>query len=1022
MNLARIGVKYPVTTAMFFIALVLIGLFSYQQLGLDLMPELEMPAITVTTFYSGAAPEEVESEITEILERSLATVADLKEIESLSRENVSTITLRFDWGTNLNEAANDIRDKIDFVKGQLPEDVEDPLILKFDLSMIPVYVLGVTAEQSLPDLYDIAEDKIIRQLETVPGVASAMIFGGDKRQVNIRLQLAELNAYGVSVGAIRQAIQDSNIALPVGRIEAGKFDYLLRVPEKIQLEEIGDILIKKDGERGVYLKDVSEIEFGHREATSVVSVNGRSGILMMVQKRSGENTVEVARRARAKLTEIEKTLPADVKIHIIRDFSDFIESTIDNLKVSLLWGGFLVAVIILLFLSNFASSLIILTALPTSLIIAFFLLYLGDYTLNIISLSSLAIALGMVVDGAIVVLDNISRKKEEGLDLIPSVLEGTGEVAKPVVASALTTIVVFFPVLFVGGIAGIFFQQMAFVIILTLLVSLLCALWLIPMLSSKSRRSLTPRLVKEKLIDHGQKFLVFLERHYESALRKVLKRPAFFLFVMGICFILALGLFRFVETRFAAEADAEFFTLEAELPLGTRLGVTGEVARALENIIEEDVPEKITSVKRWGYEESLRSPAVRREGSHIVWGAVRLSDRVGRRRSVFEIVDALRERVEEIPGARIRFSTEDPLAGMLYGAGKPLVLEIYSRRLDEVTEFAQELELLLNETPGIYDAEISRELGRPEMDILIDRKKAASLGLPVADVARTLRTLFEGEDISEFSYQGKNYDINLRLREEDRRFLEDIDRIFLPIVGAIPIKLTEIAQVQHTAGPSIIERKNQERLVRISANIRDIGIDQAAELVSEKIHQLGLPEDTRYAFGGEYQEQREVFSLMLQAAILALILVYIVMASQFESLVHPFFVLFSIPFAFVGVALMLLITNTYFTMDSFLGIIMLIGIVVNNAIVLITYMNQLKEKNPGNTLETVIQAGRRRLRPIMMTSLSTISALLPLSLQRGQGSEYWRSFSNTIIGGLSVAFVVTLFIIPAIYYLYERRK
>lgn len=1021
MNLPRIGVKYPITTAMFFIALILIGLFSYGQLGLDLMPELEVPAITVSTSYSGAAPEEVESEITEILERNLATVTGLDEIESISREGVSSITLRFDWGSNLDEAANDVRDQVDRAKRELPDDVDDPVISKFDLSMIPIYIMGITAQQSLPDLYDIAEDDIGRKLETVPGVASAAVRGGDRRQVNIKLELAKLNAYGIAVPAISKAIAEANLNLPVGRLATGQFDYLLRVPEKVSLEDLGDILIRKDGERSVYLRDVAEIEFGYEEATRIVRIEGSDGIMMMVRKRSGENTVEVAHRVRDELERIKRDLPSDVQIHIIRDFSDFIESTVDTLKTSLLWGALFVALIMVFFLGDVASSIKIIVVLPTSLIIAFFLLHLGNYTLNVISLSSLAIALGMVVDGAVVVLDNIHRKKEDGLDEVSSALEGAAEVTKPVVASALTTIVVFFPVFFVGGIAGIFFEQMAFVIILTLGVSLLSALWLIPMLSSKTRRNFTPRVVKKNFIDHGQRILSFLENRYERYLRKVLNMPRMFLMAVGGCFLLSLLLFQMVETRFMPEADSEFFSIEAELPLGTRLEVTEKVVRELENILDEHVPEKEGSVMRWGYGRG-GGPVARREGSHFIWAGVRLSGRLERKRSVFEIVDQLRPVVAGIPGARVRFSTEDPLTGMLFGAGRPLVVELYSRDLDEATKFAERLEAALEEIPGIFDAETSRELGRPEIVFSVDRKKASRLGFTVADIAYTLRTLFDGEDVTEFSYRGKNYDINLRLREEDRSLLEDIGRVFLPLAGGSPLKLTEIVQLQFEDGPSVIERKNQERLVKVSANIRDIGIDRAVERVREEILELGLPANMRYVFGGEYEEQKEVFGTMLLATILALLLVYMVMASQFESLMHPFFVLFSIPFAFVGVAIFLLLTNTYFTMDSFLGVIMLVGIVVNNAIVLISYMNQLKQKHPDDLLEVVVSAGKRRLRPILLTTFSTVSALVPLSLQRGVGAEYWKPFSNPIIGGLSVSFIITLFIIPAIYFIYEGRQ
>lgn len=1022
MNLAKIGIKYPITTTMFFTALVLIGIFSYYQLGLDLMPELELPTIVVTTYYSGAASEEIESEVTEVLEEYLSTVPDLDEIESISSEAVSTVILKFKWGINLDSAANDTREKIDLAKKELPEDAEDPIIFKFNLAMIPIYILGVTAEQSFDNLYDIADDYICDKLETIPGLASAMIRGGNKKQVNIKLHLDKINAYGIPLALIEQAITNSNLSLPIGHLRTGQIDYLLRMPEKIELNEIGNITVKKSEDRRVYLKDVADIEFGFEEETRQVRVNGRKGMVIMVQKRSGENTVDVVRRLRKKLIEIEKILPPDVKLFTIRDFSEFIELTIANLRVSLFWGGFLVSLVVLFFIGNISSSLFILTALPTCLLIAFFLLFLGNYTLNIISLSSLAIALGMVVDSAIVVLDSISRKKEQGLSLIPAALEGSSEVAKPVIASVLTTIVVFFPVLFMGGITGILFKQMAFVISLTLLVSLLNALWLIPMLSSRTNATLTPDVIRDKFINYGQKFLTYLENLYVDSLTKALARPKFFLVMMFLFFIFTVMLSPFVGVKFFSEADSSFFSITAELPSGTRVEETGKVADALGKIIEKEVLERTAYFQRWGYGEEAERLIGWEEGSNISTVAVKLEKRKKRERSVFEIVDELRKKTENILGAKIRFDTQDPLASLMFGVAKPLELEIYGRDLDLVTEFVNKLYTELENISGIYDLEVSRKVGRPEIEIEINREKAEKLGLRVTEVASNLRTLFQGKDISQFAYRGKDYDINLRLREEDRTRIDDISRVYIVIPNAAKVKLTDLAKIRYEVGPSKIERKNQERVVKLTANLRGIGIDKAISLINKKIQGLGIPPQLHYSFGGEFEEKREAFSLMKQATVLAIILVYMVMASQFESFIHPFFILFSIPFAFVGVILLLLLTHTYFTLDSFLGLIMLIGIVVNNAIVLISYMNLLKAKAGLDVLDLVIQAGKRRLRPILMTSITTIFGLLPLSLQRGEGAEYWRPFSNTIIGGLSISFVITLFIIPVIYYLYERKR
>lgn len=1021
MNLARIGVKYPITTSMFFIALVLIGAYSISFLGLDLMPEIEIPAISVSTAYPGAAPEEVENEVTRILERYLSTVADLDELESSSQENFSVITLKFDWGIDLNEASNDVRDKIDLARRELPDDADDPVIFKFDLSMIPVLILGVTADTSLPDLYDISEDYICNRLEAVPGVAAAIIRGGDKRQLNLRLNLDKLNAYGVGITQIEEALRRANLTLPSGHLKSGQLEFLVRVPGKIELSEFGDILIKKHQERQVYLKDIADIEFGFQEKTREVNIDRRPGMVIMVQKRSGQNTVDVVRQIRRELPGIQQTLPDDIKLYVIRDFSEFIELTISSLRQALLWGGLLVALIVVFFIGSISSALIIITALPTCLLIAFLLLYLGGYTLNIISLSSLAIALGLVIDASIVVLDNISRKKEQLMDSHSAVLQGTGEVARPVTASVLTTVVVFFPVLFMGGITGIMFRQMAYVIMVTLGVSLLNALWLIPMLSARIKHDIKPKAgVSRKFMQAGKKMLDFLELKYEKSLRRVLVRPKLYLLISGGVFIISILLFRFVRTGFMAEADSDMFIVNVELPLGARMEATGEAVKNLAGVIEEEVPEKSVSFELWGYEHE-HAGVTAQEGSHTGRVGVRLISKSQRKRSVFAIVDDLRARTRDIPGARLRFDTQDPLSTLMGAGAVPLVVELYGHNLELAGEYAEKIAAALESIPGIEDVDISRKIGSPEIYIDIDRQKAQSLGFTVHEIAHTLRTLFQGNNVTSYTFQGRDYDINIRLSQAERNNLDVLERIFLYTPAGSPIKINEFVDIGFGLGPTQIERKNQQRLVKVSARFSQISLGQAAERVFEKLQQIELPPGLRFILAGEYKEQQEAFSAMKWAALLALILVYMVLASQFESLMHPLFIIFTIPFAFVGVVLLFLITRTIFSVDSFLGIIMLVGIVVNNAIVLVSYMNLIKAKQ-DSVLETIILAGKRRLRPIIMTSLTTICAMLPLSLFAGQGAEYWRPFSNAIIGGLAVSFIITLYLIPIIYYLYERRK
>jgi HAE1 family hydrophobic/amphiphilic exporter-1 len=1022
MKIYDFAIKRPVTVAMIFLAMIVLGCYAYFHLGLDLMPDIEIPVVTVVTAYEGASPYEVEEEITKILEEHLATVSDLDKIESVSEEGISFIYLKFKWGVNLDAATNEARDKIDWAKRFLPEDADRPYIFKFSLTDIPVLVLAITAEQSYKDLYDLVDEKIADPLKTVPGVAAVTTRGGLRRQININLSLAELLSRKITPQEIIYRLSQENRDVPCGHLKWGIKDYILRVPFKFSLDEIGNILIRD--KPPLLLKDIAQVEDGYKEQTQIIEIEDKAGLIVFIQKRAGQNTVSVVDRILEKLEQIKKDLPSDVNVTIARDFSDFIRRAIANLKVTLAVGGVSVMAILFFFLRTFRASLIVALSLPSSLMISFFLLYLGKRDLNIISLSSLVIALGLVVDGAIVVIDNIFRKREEGLDGFDSASAGVEEVAPAIFASVLTTVVVFIPIVFVGGISGIMFTEMALVVSFTLLASLLCAFTLIPTISArflKESKYRNPSLLKIKNI--SEKLFTFLEDRYEGALEYALNHRKKIVISFLTIFFISLLFSPFIPKRFTPEADSGLFRVNLELPVGTRLEETGKVIEEMSEIIaKETAEERRVIFSMWGASTDARMRMVMgEEGSHLGFVGVRLKLRKERERSVFEYVEVLREKFKDrFPAAKIRFNTEDPLIGIMFGQGKPFVLEIYGEDLEIASELSKQILRELKKVGSLVDIDISRKQGKPEIRMIVDRDKLKELGLDTAKFATTLRGYLHGITATKYGEKGKEYDVRLRLREEERDSLQDLKQIYFKTDKGSLVQLQDFTRLVSGTGPVKIERIDQRRVVKISANLRGSNLSRAVKKAEQVLKNIVFPKGFYYNFGGESEEQYEAFLRLGLAFIMGALLVYMVLASQFESLVDPLVIFFSVPFAFVGVILISFITRVEFTIDSFIGAILLLGIVVNNAIVLISYTKLLEDK--GIELERAVKlAGKRRLRPILMTTLTTLAGIFPLVILGGEGSEYWRPFGLTILGGLSISAFITLILVPILYYIFNKR-
>ncbi|MDD5005605.1 MAG: efflux RND transporter permease subunit [Candidatus Omnitrophica bacterium] len=1031
MKLPEFGVKRPVTNLMIFSSIIIIAMYSLMRIGIDSMPKIEPPIITVISTYPGASPEEVEIKVTEPLENQLATTPGLEKMTSRSSEGASLITLKFIWGTNLDAASNDVRDRIELAKRELPDipdEMDNPYIFKFNTSNIPILFLGVTAKESYKDLYDLIDKRVGDALRQLPGVGTVQLFGGLERQINVWLDRHRLEGYGFSILDIQNALKQENISQPVGKLKSGLTDYLVRLPGEFATpEEINLVILGARNGKFVYLKDVARVEDSFKEVTLNVRINEQPGLMMMIQKQNDTNTVEVATRVKNKLKELEKVLPSDVEMHAIFDTSQDIIDSLNSLKSSVYISIVLVVFVVWFFLRRFLPSLIIALTIPFSLLIAFIYLFLSGRTINTISLSSLAIATGMVVDNAIVVVDNIYRKLERGNRPMEAAIFGAQEMFLAIAASTLTTVVVFLPMLFIPGVIGIFFSELAVIVMVTLVGSLFTASTFSPMLCSKWMTSVYNSVRRSKLFF---KFYMFSENMFKSweefysrVLGWCLRHKKLVLIGFTAAFFATMALTPFVENEFMPEEDTGDVRLTINLPLGTRLEETDKVAKRIEAMLKNDVPEALFYFSRSGDVPSRGRAMGQTAGENIITAGAKLVPKTERKRPVWEVAQLLRNKIKQIPGVlKIDVQTGNPIGRMITGlGGKAVQVEIVGHSFEDTDMIANKIKNIMEKTQGAVDASISRELHLPELNIEINREKAASLGLNMNIIANSLNTYIQGSTATKYREKGETYDIYVRLEESSRQKIEDIENLsFVSPVTKSQIKLSNIAKIHEAAGPLEIERQNRERIVRVECNTYQRSSGKVVEDLKREVQKIALPSGITVNFGGEAEEQKKAFSDLALLLSLGIILVYMVMAAQFESLVDPFIIMFAIPFTFIGVILGFLFTHTSLNIVSYLGAIMLIGIVVNNAIVLISYIIILRAR--GQSMhEAVTNAGKDRLRPVLMTTITTLAGLLPLAISNGVGSETWRPLGITMFGGLTVSTVITMLFVPTLYAVFHRK-
>ena len=1021
MSLYEGSVKKPIMTSLCFVAVAILGIFSLTKLPIDLYPDIETNTIMVMTAYPGASAADIENNLTRPLENALNAVSDLKHITSESKENISLITLEFEFGEDIDVLTNDVRDKLDMVKSELPDEAENPIIFKFSSDMIPIVLLSVQANESMPALYKILDDNVASPLARISGVGSVSISGAPEREIQVYVDPVKLEAYNLSIEAISSVIGAENRNIPGGTFDVGSETYSLRVQgEFSDAAQMNDIVVGNFGGKTIYLRDVAVVHDSVEERAQETYNNGVQGAMIIVQKQSGANSVEISDAVMEALPRLQKNLPSDVKLGVIVDTSDNIRNTIDTLFETVILALLFVSIVVFLFLGRWRATVIIVITIPISLVASFIYLAATGNSLNIISLSSLSIAIGMVVDDAIVVLENVTNHIERGSEPMQAAVHGTNEVGLSVVASTLTLIAVFFPLTLVTGMTGVLFQQLGWMVTIIMVISIVCALALTPMLCSRMLK-LQPKQSKAFKILYGpiEKGLDSFDNAYARLLHWAVGHRTIVIVSCMSFFVLSLFLVRFVGTEFMPTQDNGRIGVIVELPIGTRTEISKEIGMRLYNQWMEQYPEiEVCNFTAGQASTDNTYASMTDNGSHILTFNISLSDPGERKRTLSEICDLMRKDLAGYP--EIKKSQVNLGGGMSAMGGETMLdYEIYGYSFEETDSVAAQLSALLRDIKGVSEVRISRADYQPEYQVDFDREKLALNGLNLATAATYLRNRINGATASQFREEGEEYDIKVMYAPEYRTSIEDIENIVVYNAQGKGVRVKELGTVVERFAPPTIDRKDRERINTVSAILSGAAMSEVVAAAQEKIDQMSLPSGISIQLSGTYEDQQDSFGDLFTLMYLIVILVFIVMAAQFESLTYPFIIMFSLPFAFSGVFLALWLSGNTLNVMSLIGAIMLIGIVVKNGIVLIDYTNLNRERGYSITY-SVIHAGRSRLRPVLMTTLTTVFGMIPMAIGTGEGSEMWRPMGMTVAWGLSVSTLITLLIVPVVYAIFAK--
>ncbi len=1015
MNLPEFSIRRPVTILMACSVAVLLGLIALAEIPVDLMPESEYPTLTVSAQYPGVAPEEMETLVARPIEEAVAAAPGVEEITSTSNEGQASVRVRFGYDEDLDEAANELRARLDRIRNRLPEDMEPPSLLKFDTSQFPIMFITLRASDMDPkELRTFAEKSIQYRLERAPGVAQARVYGGLRREIHVDLNLEKLRALNLSVADVVAKLRRENSNRPVGPVNEGRYEVLLRTEGEFRsLEEILDVGVATRNGVPVYLRDIATVSDSHEEIRYVVTVNGEPAVRMFLYKQSGANTVKVSAAIWDEVQLIHLDHPS---VHLERtwDSAEFIQAAIGNVEAAALVGGGLAVLVLLFFLRSFSSTMIIGVAIPISVISTFALMYFNGFTLNTVSFGGLALGVGMLVDNSIVVLENIFRHREDGRSMLEAAVSGSGEVSTAITASTLTTIAVFVPVVFMRGMSGQQFQQLAYVVSFSLLCSLLISLTVVPALCSRYLRAGS---AGRALTGEASGVIGRAAGAYGDVIDWALgHRAVVVLSAIGL-FAGSMYLLPLVGMELEPQVDEGMIYVSVELEPGTRVESTDAKLQEFAGLISEAVPEA-----KYVMTEAGSNSQFYYRGTNSGRVRIDLIDQGERDRSSADVANVIRSMIQVEPGTLVQTRVSNgSFRRRGDGDDDRLTVEVRGHDPGITDGLAERVREEMMAIDGVTSAMVSRRPGTPEMLVRVDRKKATSMGLDYARVADALGTAIGGTRASMYRQDGDEYDIVVRLREEDRLSIDQVAQVPILTPSGETVPAESLIFMRRREGPVEIRRKDQERIVVVSGIVSGRDLGGVVGDLRERLRDVSRPRGYEFVFGGEWQEQEEAFREMTFAVILALALVYMVMAAQFESLRDPFIILFSIPLAAVGVVLTLLMTGTNFNMQGFLGVIVLVGIVVNNAIVLIDYTNLLIREHGMGLREAVVTAGKRRLRPILMTTVTTVLGLVPMSLGLGEGGELQAPMARVIIGGLVTSTLITLVVIPVIYFTLEGR-
>ncbi|MDD5680294.1 MAG: efflux RND transporter permease subunit [Candidatus Omnitrophica bacterium] len=1035
MSLAGFSIKKPVTVTMIYLAVILLGVISWFRLPQEFFPPITYPQLSVVTNYSNAAPEEVETLITKLIEEAVGTVKNARRVVSTSREGTSIVTVEFNWGTDMNFAALGMREKIDLIKERLPRDAEEPLVMKFNPFALPIMTLSVSGDRPLNELYEIAKDYLKDRLEKIEGVASCSISGGIEREIQVNVSEGALQASDISLTEIVNALTNSNLNYPAGTTEEEFFEWLIRTMGEFKAvsdinatvvtldegEENGSAEKREDESvlkrrRAIKLNDIAVIKDSFKEKTSYSRYNGKENVSIAIQRQAEANTIQTVQKVMKELKRVEEILPANVKVDIVYDQSKFIKNAIGGVADAAWQGGLLAILVLLFFLMNVKDSLIVATTIPISIIGTFCLMYFSGITINMISLGGLAMGVGMLVDGAIVVLENIFRHRDElNENIMKSAEIGTDEMVGAVSASTLTTVAVFLPMVFIVGVAGQIFNELALTVTYSLLVSTIVAFTLIPRLVITG---------KGTAISHLKVFVIFkswlkkMSDFYAIILKGFLASRKKGLCIVFLAFLLSLILFLFIGKEFMPKVDEGQFLIKLDMPAGTRLDVTNEIAhRAEQVILGMKYVKTVSTTVGSNKEESTSSSGIEMLQPSQAQIVVSLEPK--RKISTDRFIQDLKNKLDsvETEGAEIAYvlSQNVIFSAFQEEGGAPIVIEVKGTDLEKLDAIANSIITEVGKVKGVYNAKSSMKEPAPETKIIVNRDKAALYNLSVYDIARTAQIAVDGFVATKFKEEGREIDVRVRLREADRKNFASIRQLRIISPNGTEVALNAVTELKQGKGPSEIKRIDKERTILVSANVFNRNINDVVEDVSAAIARVNVPSGyPKPKLTGEQEQMKDSFNSLVFVLILSIILVYMVMAAQFESLWQPFLIMFTVPLSIIGVAFALLVTGTTVNVISILGVVILGGVVVNNGIVLIDCMNMLR-KDGKNIYDAAVEASAMRLRPVLMTACTTILGLIPLALGLGEGSEMQSPLAITVMGGLTVATFLTLIVIPAIY-------